>query len=96
MGYKIQYGPALKAEIKSRSFWKKQWKAAAVLTAMAAALVLVFIGETETLRDVFLPGDADVTHRALIELTENIREGESFADAITVFCLEIIEGAELP
>lgn len=92
MGYKIQYGPELKTEIKSRAFWKKHWKAAALLTTTAAALILVSLGEW----DLFLPGDADVTHRALTELTENIRGGESFSDAITAFCLEIIEGAELP
>lgn len=94
MGYKIQYGPASEAEIKSRTFWKKHWKAAALLTA-AVIVSLTASGKIEPLRDIFLPGDAEVTRDALAEMTEKIRGGEGVADAITAFCREIIEGAEI-
>ena len=45
------------------------------------------------LRDVLVPGDPDVTLHGLETLARELREGESFSDAVTAFCREVIDGA---
>ena len=42
-----------------------------------------------------LPGDANITKAALSELVDDLSEGVQFKDAITAFCTEIIDGAQL-
>lgn len=46
------------------------------------------------LQNVLLPGDSEVSGQALSELTENLREGLSVAEAVEAFCRDILENAQ--
>lgn len=44
-------------------------------------------------RRFLLPGDPEVTERALNNMVTNIKNGEQFVDALTDFCEEILDNA---
>lgn len=89
MGYRITYGTVLqKVELSSPG--KKQIKIGYVVAVSALILTLVLGCKYW---QFLLPGDSQVTERALHELAENLREGEQFSDAVTAFCREILESA---
>ena len=48
----------------------------------------------DILKHYLLPGDPDITETAFNSMIENIRTGESVKDAVTAFCVEIIENAK--
>lgn len=92
MGYKIVYGPAGPKKRISREIGKKL-----LLKVVAAALLLGlrFTGIGERISEFLIPGDAAVTAAAWDGMTENIAAGENIGDAITTFCREIIENADI-
>lgn len=92
MGYKIVYGPAgPKRPLRYRLGQKLLVK-----ILVAALLVgLRFSGLGETMRQWLIPGDAAVTTAAWNGLTEDIAAGENITDALSGFCREIIENAEI-
>lgn len=86
MAYRIKYnlvGPDRKSTQKN----KRAWTIVIILGIgglMAIALHLPWA------RNLLLPGDSAVTAAALEGLAENLQQGESLMDAITVFCRSII------
>ena len=97
MGYTIRYGPDSLAE----AAWKRgagkrrirTWSLLAILFLAAGILLSGFGGR---IGDLFIPGDPEVTKAAFSQFTEDLRGGERLPDAITAFCLEILESASLP
>ncbi len=61
--------------------------------AITICISLFFALSNNKVRTVLLPGNPQVTERALTELVENMRHGDSIKDAVTVFCREILENA---
>lgn len=98
MGYRIQYDPKMNRKFQARASHttRKGWSAAIILI-LAFVLVVGFVGMDggSKLKSWLLPGDAEVTEAALSEMMDNIRAGESFSDAVTAFCMEIIENAQI-
>lgn len=96
MSYTIQYGPSGKAEAEwnSSRTKRKRRTAAAILLAVVAIGVLL-LGGADRVRDFLIPGDPEVTKAAFAQFTENIRQGEPVGDAITAFCREIIDNADI-
>ena len=45
-------------------------------------------------QEFLLPGDPAVTAAALENMVDNIKDGNSIAEAVTAFCREIVENAE--
>lgn len=87
MGYRIVYGddPIEKAQRKSplRSM-------TAGFALALVVLVRIFWPEgTAVLQEVLLPGE----DAAFIQLREDIQAGEPIADAVTVFCQQIVREA---
>ena len=96
MGYTIQYGPAGKAEAAWHA--KRRKKAGAILAVCVLAVVfaaMVLSGGFEEIKNYLIPGDPEVTQAAFAQFTEDIRQGDTVGDAITAFCREIIDGAEI-
>lgn len=91
MGYKVSYGPKIH---------EKKRKPAPLPIAVACVLVLalgarVLLPEAASrAKQLLLPGDAG-TRQAFEQMLENVRAGESLEEALTVFCQEIIDNAEL-
>ena len=96
MGYSIQYDRG-----KSWKYPMRPSKNVKTHRIIPIVLVLVFLagfismGGLDVLKDWILPGDADVTEAALSGLINDIRAGESVKDAVTVFCLGILENAQV-
>lgn len=96
MGYRVEYGPK---EPKKES---KIWKQIRMQLLTAAFLLMFCLGVRETwpagtakLKEFLLPGQPAVTETALQNFVANLKEGSDIRDAITVFCEEIIENAQL-
>ena len=96
MGYRIQYGD-------TPVFAKRQkMRLSRIIGLSLCFLVLLILlswgfwpeGRT-VLRDFLVPGDPDVTLHGLEVLTQELRDGENFSDAVTAFCREVIDGAAL-
>lgn len=95
MGYCISYNPELDRKYPmGKTKKKKKWIGfSAVLAVVLLAGALP--NTKETVKDWLLPGDAQVTEAALTCFVQDVKEGVSVKEAFTVFCLEIMESAEL-
>ena len=82
MAYRIEYAGKKKA--RRFPFW--------VFLLAAVALLAV---PKQTLAQWLLPGDQEVTARALSELVESLRQGSNAGAAVTAFCKSIVQGAGL-
>lgn len=94
MGYRIVYGPEIKAQPQ------RTGSSARLRTMIAAAFLLFSIivrltwqEGTEIMRQALLPGDLTVTEQAFSEMITDLRQGEPVADAVTVFCRTVLDEA---
>lgn len=90
LGYRIEYEQTNR---KLHDIEKKKFRLPimAVCGVVLVGMLLIPKGR-EVLWDWILPGDSAVTTAALEGLAENLRVGNSFDDAVMVFCQEIIAG----
>ena len=86
MGYRISYQNIGNIP-KSRSGERK--KLVLILSAVALCLGVLIAGRN-TLLQWILPGDPEVTGRALETIIQSLQNGTQFQDALTAFCREII------
>lgn len=96
MGYRIQYSQTLIREPLYEPISKK--KSAAPFRWIAAGcilLALTLLGRVGCL-DFLIPGDKTVTKQAFSSMVNEVREGEDLKTAITTFCMEILNSAEIP
>ncbi len=59
-------------------------------------MLLSATGYLEKFKEWIIPGDAEVTEAALSTLVEDLKQGDSLDDAITAFCQEILDHADIP
>lgn len=96
MGYHIQYGETLiKKKIKLPYFMKNRNKIATMLIVTVICTTLGLIGKNERVQEILIPGDDEVTRAAFECMIDEVQAGSSMVDAVTVFCREILEGADL-
>lgn len=93
MGYRIAYPqtPILPGK-------KKRFSRVPLFSLLFFLLFLLLTGRfwpqgAQALKELLLPGDAAVTAVALQDLTSALKCGRSFGDALTDFCLQVIQGA---
>ena len=67
---------------------KPRGKKILIFVAVALLIGLLFIPEV---RQLLIPGDADITKAAADEMIDRLRSGEGVAEAFAQFCLEIIQ-----
>ncbi len=96
MSYRIEYGDGLTKEIIADSPIRR--KSIPILTLLMTVCVILFIlfSAGGKVRDILIPGNAEVTRRAVSGFVDDIKEGEQVRDALTAFCVEIIENAQIP
>lgn len=87
MAYRIEYDSG---GVKWQAARKKSFPVVWVVLSVAAAVLMV-PGVRTAIWHWFLPGDGAVTAQALGELVTDLQTGESFGEAVTVFCREIIQ-----
>lgn len=90
MGYRIKYDST-----RERRFLPIRRKKAPkwVIIAVILAAFLSLFGNR--VQGFLLPGDPKVTGAALSTLSEDLKDGKPFADAIHAFCTTIIDNAEI-
>ena len=92
MGYRISYENGVirkETRQKPRIKWKK-W--ALCVSTAALAVTLCLPRGRLWVRDLVLPGDAEVTAAALEGMVCDLRDGEPMGEALEAFCREILAG----
>lgn len=93
MSYKISYGnESEKSKITGR-IWRPA--IAGLVLSLAIMARFVFPKDTKQLTEALFPLTSESVQTALEVFTENIKAGESFNEAATAFCLEIIDEADI-
>lgn len=92
MSYRIVYGPD-RQKPKQRIDFRRHIPMFVGIMALCLAVLLHFTGAAAGFKQFLLPGDAAVTEAALEAMIAEIQSGESFTDAVTAFCVEIVENA---
>lgn len=94
MGYRIEYGSqgALRKPLKPKRAYSAIAATVCVLALVAGAIAVKHTSLT-WVQEVLLPGDPAVTAAALENMVDNIKQGDSIAEAVTAFCREIVEHA---
>lgn len=95
MGYRIEYDNRVgKYEIhrmRPRTF---PWLL--LLSVLLFALLTFGFWEegAAVLSEALIPGDEEITQRAWSLLTDDLKSGAELREALTVFCREVIHGAD--
>lgn len=87
MAYRIEYD---ETGVKRQTVRNKRFPLLWILL-FAVGTAMLIPGVRLAVWHWILPGDGAVTAAALGELVTDLRDGESLADAVSVFCREIIE-----
>lgn len=96
MGYRIEYGDVFTKEIIADPPAKRKPIHILVLLTTVCVILFILFSADGKVRDILIPGNAEVTQRAVSGFVDDIKEGEQVKDAITAFCVEIIENAQIP
>ena len=95
MGFRIEYsqGEGRKVPIEEKS---KSQPAVKRIAILVLACVFLFIGaqNISSVEEFLIPGEPEVTKAAFSSFIDDLQQGSSFRDAITVFCREIIQNAQ--
>ena len=95
MGYTVNYGPVVK--IRRNKLRISPWMPLAVLGCGLSVFLAwrIWPEETERLRQALFPWTQEPAQEAFVGFQEEIKAGEPFTDAITAFCLEILDETNL-
>lgn len=96
MSYKVLYKPTGKLEVKTQ-LWRKKYSKG-VLCALVAVIMLAIASYSniyDSIRNFIIPGDDDVTQAAFAEFGNSLKEGVGIGEALTTFCQEIIDNANI-
>lgn len=93
MGYKIIYGKCKSAKNKiiHRRKIMKSGTLKLSITVVMIVSILAWPKGRAWVKEVMLPGDNNVTKRALQGLVTDVGDGMALPDALQVFCGEILD-----
>lgn len=89
MGYKIIYG---KDPVKKHSFTRLQGLICGFFLLFSLAVRLFWPAGSQVLRDLFVTDQLSQGAQAAVAMVEDLQQGESVSDAVSVFCQEILHG----
>lgn len=96
MSYRIVYGEEPLCYRRNQLRLRNVARYTLVCIVLFAVLTVGFWPSgRDALLEAILPGDAAVTRQAIVNMAENLKSGEAIGDAVTVFCREIVDGANL-
>ncbi len=95
MGYRIAYRTRKNMRFCNCRSTKlpKKWVVMIGMVLIVAAFLLGW--QNGSIRELFLPGDPEVTAAAFQELVHDLRSGDGFREAVTAFCVEVMENAQI-
>ena len=95
MGYTIRYENKGDKIISRSSNKRFRYTWLIVLSGIILmSIALTKSTDPETIKEWLIPGNPMVTKAAFSLMIDELREGESFTDAVTTFCNEIIAGGK--
>lgn len=95
MGYLIRYNPEQNKRYPIKLRKRSSPKRIAVITMICLILLgLMRMIRSDSLKAWLMPGDGQITETAFNLMITDIKEGKGFGDAVTTFCLEILEHAK--
>lgn len=92
MSYRIVYNRRFNRKFPVRSLYAQKRKQKIYIAILVGAFLLSLT--SSRVRAFLLPGDGEVTQAAISNMIADIRDGEKFSDAVTTFCLVILENAQ--
>ena len=96
MSYDIRYGQTIEMKRMKTSPINRHRKAiAAALILIVIITALAWAGRSSWFQDLLIPGDEAVTRAAFGGFVDDIEAGTPMVEAVTVFCREILKGANL-
>lgn len=87
MGYRIVYGKQEKKIIPFK-------RIGVIAAVIAVSAMLLWPASRSAVAEILLPGDAEITAKALQTMAEELGEGQGIGEAVTAFCQEIIAGGQ--
>lgn len=94
MGYSIQYDTGGVVKVQKRKERKRRKWMLPVLVAMGITALTLFTNFRQLLWDMFLPGATESTELAFSQMITDLRSGDSIREAVSTFCMEILENAQ--
>jgi len=94
MGYKIMYNPEDNDKYPVFKPKKRNFRLLPFAMVLIAGLMLTRPQIRSGIEEWLIPGNPMVTKAAFSLMIDELREGESFTDAVTTFCNEIIAGGK--
>ena len=95
MGYRIEYDNRVgKYEIHSTRPQAFPWLLLLSLLMFALMTFCFWEEGAAVLSEALIPGDEEITQRAWSSLTDDLKSGAELREAVTVFCREVIHGAD--
>lgn len=93
VGYRIEYD-STGAKMRRIGLSKEKRRVILIVGVLIiTVLIMAFPAGRLWIRDLLLPGNEAVTAAALEDFAEDIRQGQSFGQAVEAFCREIIHGS---
>lgn len=97
MGYRIVYEGGELHRNPNRINWYRVVAYSCVCLLLFYLLTAAFWPEgVQSLEGWIYPGNVSITKNALKTMSMQIQSGERISDAVTAFCREIINGAQIP
>ena len=95
MSYHIQY-PVVN-QLERKYIARKGFPSVLVAIAVCVALLMVTVYAvgTQTIFEYIIPGNNEITVSAFYRMQNNLSDGMAIKDAISVFCTDIIEAANI-
>ena len=91
MAYKIQYSPEDTRRYPSVKNGKPvRWQRWLLAAGILMGILWLW---RNGIPELLIPGDAEVTVSAAKHMMDNLRQGQSVNQAVSVFCREILNGA---
>lgn len=93
MGYKIEYGQTM--EITHLKDAKTFSAGKVLILVLITVIILCTYSMKDKVIDLLIPGNTEVTKTAISEMIQSLEDGVEIKDAVTAFCAEIIEHANI-
>ncbi len=88
MGYTVEYNPELTKRYPTEKYQSK--KTPIILIVSLILIIGLYITTRESIYQLMIPGDPQVTTAAFSEMMDQIAAGESLKDSFFAFCEDII------
>ena len=96
MGYRIEYDGEVVVWKQERVNGLRVFSMAMVCLLLFGILSYHFWPEGWSVLETWIyPGDLQVTKAAFQNMADNLQAGVGISDAVTVFCREILDGAQI-